>query len=43
MTPTLPLAGRPEKKYKYYAPGIGLIQDGGLKLVKYGVAQKAKD
>ncbi len=25
-----------EKEYKYYAPGIGLIQDGSLKLVKYG-------
>jgi len=25
-----------EKEYKYYAPGIGLIQDGPLKLVKYG-------
>jgi len=24
------------KEHKYYAPGIGLIQDGGLKLVKYG-------
>ena len=22
--------------YKYYAPGIGIIQDGKLKLVKYG-------
>ena len=22
--------------YKLYAPGIGLIQDGALKLVKYG-------
>jgi hypothetical protein len=24
------------KEYKHYAPGIGMIQDGGLKLVKYG-------
>lgn len=24
------------KEYKYYAPGVGLIQDGHLKLVKYG-------
>lgn len=24
------------KEYKYYAAGIGLVQDGGLKLVKYG-------
>ena len=32
-----------EKEYKYYAPGIGLIQDGALKLVKYGKGEKAKD
>lgn len=25
-----------EKEYKHYAPGIGLIQDAGLRLVKYG-------
>ncbi len=25
-----------EKEYKYYAPGIGLIKDEGLVLVKYG-------
>ena len=25
-----------EKEYKYYAPGVGLLQDGSLKLVKYG-------
>jgi len=24
------------REYKYYARGIGLIQDGSLKLVKYG-------
>jgi hypothetical protein len=30
-----------EKEYKHYAPGIGLIQDGSLKLVKYGKAEKA--
>jgi hypothetical protein len=24
------------KEYKYYAPGIGLVQDGSLKLVRYG-------
>jgi hypothetical protein len=24
---------------KYYAPGIGLIQDGGMKLVKYGTSK----
>lgn len=27
------------KEYKYYAPGIGLIQDGGLKLVRHGRAE----
>lgn len=26
------------KEHKHYAPGIGLIQDGSLKLVKYGTA-----
>jgi hypothetical protein len=26
--------------YKYYAPGIGIVQDGKLKLVKYGKAEK---
>jgi hypothetical protein len=26
------------KEYKYYAAGIGLIQDGELKLVKHGRA-----
>jgi hypothetical protein len=25
-----------KKEYKYYAPGIGLVQEGSLKLVKYG-------
>jgi hypothetical protein len=24
------------REYKYYAPGVGLIQDGSLKLVRYG-------
>jgi hypothetical protein len=28
------------KEYKYYAPGIGLVQDGSLKLVAYGEAEK---
>jgi hypothetical protein len=28
------------KGYKYYAPGIGLVQDGDLKLVKYGMGEK---
>jgi hypothetical protein len=27
------------KEYKYYAPGLGLIQDGSLKLVRYGKAR----
>ena len=26
------------KEYKYYAPGIGLVQDGSLKLFRYGPA-----
>ena len=26
------------KGYKYYAPGVGLLRDGSLKLVKYGKA-----
>jgi hypothetical protein len=25
--------------YKYFAPGIGMVQDGKLKLVKFGTAQ----
>ncbi|MDP2896385.1 MAG: hypothetical protein Q8Q12_07475 [bacterium] len=29
-----------EKEYKYYARGIGLLQDGSLKLVRYGKAEK---
>ena len=29
------------KEYKYYAAGVGLVQDGDLKLVKYGHAKKA--
>lgn len=28
------------KGYKYYAPGVGLVQDGSLKLVKYGKLDK---
>ncbi len=31
-----------EKEYKRYARGIGLIQDGSLKLVKYGQQQSSK-
>jgi len=30
------------KEYKYYAPGIGLVQEGSLKLVKYGNSEKAE-
>jgi hypothetical protein len=32
----------PGKEYKYYAPGVGLVQEGSLKLVKYGKADKRK-
>jgi hypothetical protein len=39
---TTPLE-RGEKEYKFYARGIGLVQDGSLKLVKYGKAEKSKD
>jgi hypothetical protein len=28
------------REYKLYAPGIGLIQDGGLKLVRHGFARR---
>lgn len=28
------------REYKYYAPEIGLVQDGSLKLVKYGKVEK---
>jgi hypothetical protein len=31
------------KEYKYYAAGVGLVQDGSLKLVKYGKAEKPKN
>jgi uncharacterized membrane protein YkoI len=31
-----------EKEYKLYAPGIGIIQDEGLKLVKYGKVEGSK-
>ena len=27
------------KEFKHYAPGIGLVQDGSLKLVRYGKAK----
>jgi len=27
------------KEYKYFARGVGLVQDGSLKLVKYGHAE----
>lgn len=30
------------KEYKFYARGIGLVQDGSLKLVRYGKAEKPK-
>ena len=30
------------REHKVYAPGVGLLQDGGMKLVKYGKADKAK-
>jgi hypothetical protein len=36
---TNPLEPR-SKENKYYAPGIGLVQEGSLKLVKYGKAEK---
>jgi hypothetical protein len=32
-----------ENEHKHYAPGIGLVQDGSLKLVKYSGAQTAGD
>jgi hypothetical protein len=28
--------------YKYYAPGVGMVQDGILKLVKFGRADESK-
>jgi hypothetical protein len=31
------------KGYKYYAPGIGLVQDSDLKVVKYGKADNVKN
>ena len=36
---TTPLEPK-EKEYKYYAPGIGLIADEGLRLTKYGYITK---
>jgi hypothetical protein len=35
---TTPLESGTE--YKYYAPGVGLVQDGNLKLVRHGVVKK---
>ena len=29
-----------EREHKYYAPGVGLLIDGNLKLVKYGKQEK---
>jgi hypothetical protein len=29
-----------EKEYKYYAPGIGVVAEAGMKLVKYGFAKR---
>ena len=37
---TTPL--EPDVASKHYAPGIGLIQDSGLKLVRYGMADAGK-
>jgi hypothetical protein len=31
-----------KKEYKYYAPGVGLVQDGELKLVKHGKTTKGE-
>jgi hypothetical protein len=31
-----------EKEHKHYAPGIGLVQDGSLKLVKYSAADSSE-
>jgi hypothetical protein len=31
------------KEYKYYTADVGLVQDGALKLVKYGKAEKPKN
>jgi hypothetical protein len=30
------------REYKYYASGVGLVQDGSLKLVKFGMVEKPK-
>jgi hypothetical protein len=38
---TTPLEPK-EKEYKFYAPGIGLVQEGELKLVKYGTTKTTK-
>lgn len=29
-----------DKAHKYYAPGVGLVREGGMKLVRYGKAAK---
>ncbi len=38
---TTPLEPR-TREFKYYAPGIGLVQSGSLKLVKFGKAEPKK-
>lgn len=38
---TTPLVPR-EREYKYYAPGVGLVQEASLKLVRYGMARAAR-
>ena len=38
---TTPLDAK-EKEHKYHAPGIGLVQEGEMKLVKYGFAEKRR-
>ena len=41
MEETTPLEPK-TKEYKYYAPGIGLVEENGMKLIKYGFAKKDK-
>ncbi len=41
MQETTPLEPK-TKEYKVYAPGVGLAQDGDLKLVKYGKVERPK-
>ena len=31
-----------EQEYKYYAPGVGLVQEGEWKLIRYGTVKKMK-